>query len=152
MEPHNSVLEVLPKLVYFTSKTCSRVLGYSAIELKVCQKAGVWKKKPKWKIHVYMIIWKPLIGERLQCVKEPTNEVNKNTVAVVHTNSHCKEEVVTLVQQKSPWLYPCFYPCPFAFWGSLQPGSLSIMEVNMDGDVCKFSFYGPEKAIKLAKK
>ena len=49
-----------------------------------------------------MIIWKLLVGECLQCVKEPTNEVDKNAVAVICTNSHCKEEVVGYVQQKSP--------------------------------------------------
>ena len=49
-----------------------------------------------------MIVWKPLICECLQCLKEPTNEVNKNAAVVVLTNSHCKEEVVGLVQQKSP--------------------------------------------------
>ena len=41
-----------------------------------------------------MIIWKPLIIECLQCVKETTNEKNKNAVAVVCTNSHAKEEEV----------------------------------------------------------
>ena len=49
-----------------------------------------------------MIIWKQLVGEFLQCVKEPTNEVDKNAVAVVCINSHCKEKVVDSVQQKSP--------------------------------------------------
>ena len=28
--------EVLPKLAYFATKTCSSVLGYSTIEFKVC--------------------------------------------------------------------------------------------------------------------
>ena len=37
-----------------------------------------------------MIIWKPLVIECLQRVKEPTNEEDKNAVAVVRTNSHCK--------------------------------------------------------------
>ena len=69
---------------------------------KCVKKLVFGKKSPNERYHVYMIIWKPLIGECLQCVKEPTNEVNKNAVAVVRTNSRCKEEVVTLVQQKSP--------------------------------------------------
>ena len=38
-------MEVLPKLAYFTSKACSRVLRYSAIELKVCQKVGKRTKR-----------------------------------------------------------------------------------------------------------
>ena len=42
-----------------------------------------------------MILWKPLVGEGLQCVKAlPTNEVDTNAVAVVRTNSQCKEEVI----------------------------------------------------------
>ena len=49
-----------------------------------------------------MIIWKPLVGESLQCENKPANEVKKNAVAVVRTNSHCKEEVLNHVQQKFP--------------------------------------------------
>ena len=49
-----------------------------------------------------MIIWKPLVGEYLQCVKEPADEVDNKNVIVVRTNPHCKEEVVGHVQQKSP--------------------------------------------------
>ena len=30
-----------------------------------------------------MGIWKPLVGECLQCVKEPANEVGNNAVAMV---------------------------------------------------------------------
>ena len=81
---------------------------------------------------VYMIIWKSLIGECLQCVKKSTKKKEKNTVAVVRTNSHYKEEVVGHVQQKSPWLYPCFYPCPIVLWTSLQLISAWTIEVNTD--------------------
>ena len=38
-----------------------------------------------------MIIWKPLGGDCLRCVKESTNKVGKNAIVVVRTNSHCKE-------------------------------------------------------------
>ena len=79
-----------------------------------------------------MIIWSPLVCECLQCVKEPTNEVDKNAVAVVRTKSHCKGEVVGHVQQKSPSLYTRFYPCPIVVWTSLQLRNASVMEVNMD--------------------
>ena len=47
-----------------------------------------------------MIIWKPLVGECLQYLKELNNESNKNIIAVICTNSHCKEEVVDHMQQK----------------------------------------------------
>ena len=50
--PQNSVRyrgvrlrEVFPKLAYFNSKTYSRVLGYSVIETKVCQKVGGGSRK-----------------------------------------------------------------------------------------------------------
>ena len=46
-----------------------------------------------------MIMWKPLVGECLQLVKEPINEVDKNVVAVLRTNFHCKDKAVGHVQQ-----------------------------------------------------
>ena len=82
------------------------MVGYSAFDPKMCQKTGVGRKKTLKttlrvrEYHVYTIIWNPLVGECLQCVKEPAKEVDKNTVAVVCTNSHSKEEVVDHVQQK----------------------------------------------------
>ena len=48
-------------------------------------------------------------------MKEPINKVDRNTVSSVRTNSQCRGEVVAHVQQKSPWLYPYFYPCTFRF-------------------------------------
>ena len=42
--------------------------------------------------------------------KRATNDVGKNAAAVVRIHSHCKEEVVEHVQQKSTRYYPCFYP------------------------------------------
>ena len=48
------------------------------------------------------MIWKPLVGECLQGVKEPANQVDKNAVVVAGNNSHCKEEVLGYVQHKSP--------------------------------------------------
>ena len=38
-------IETLPKLAYLPSKTCSRVLGYRTIDPKVCQEAGVGRRK-----------------------------------------------------------------------------------------------------------
>ena len=45
---------------------------------------------------------------------------------------HCKEELAVHVQQKSQWLYPCFYPCPISFWTSLQLENMSTTEINTD--------------------
>ena len=91
------------------------MLGYSVIEPKVCQKVGAERRKSLKIIciiyisvsyisiyHIYMIIWKQLVRECLQHVKEPINEVNKNAISVVRSDCHCKGEVVVLVRQKSP--------------------------------------------------
>ena len=43
-----------------------------------------------------------LLATGFLCGKEPTNEVDKDVVAVVRTNSQCKEEVVGDVQNKFP--------------------------------------------------
>ena len=59
---------------------------------KACQETCVGEDLRQYikESHVYMIIWKPLVGEFLQYVKKSTNEVEKNTVAVIYTNSHYK--------------------------------------------------------------
>ena len=57
-------MEVLPKLAYFTSKTYSRVLGYSVNETKVCQKVGVGRRKSLKTIYK-RISCLPLVGECL---------------------------------------------------------------------------------------
>ena len=43
-----------------------------------------------------------MVGDCLQRVKGPTNEVKKNAIAVVFTKSHCKEQLRKHVLQKSP--------------------------------------------------
>ena len=112
------------------------MLEYSAINPKVTKRLLLeeeWASRQYIRgCDVYMIIWKSLIGECLQCVKKSTKKKEKNTVAVVRTNSHYKEEVVGHVQQKSPWLYPCFYPCPIVLWTSLQLVNAWTIEVNTD--------------------
>ena len=74
-------------------------------------------------------------------MKEPTNKVEKNAFAVVCTNSHCEKEMVGAVQQKSPLLYLCFYPCTVALWTYLQLGNASTMEVNTDWKTLQFFFF-----------
>ena len=44
--------------------------------------------------HAYINMWEPMLGECLKCVMEPTNEVDKHLVAVVHINSLSKEVIV----------------------------------------------------------
>ena len=77
-----------------------------------------------------MIVSKSLVGKCLQCLKKLTNESNKNANAVFRTNSHCKEEVLDHMQQKSQWLYTWFYSCPIALWTFSQLRNASSMEVN----------------------
>ena len=52
---------------------------------------------------------KPLVGEYLQFKKEPTNELDKNAVTWVRTNSHFKEEVVGHVQQNISMILSMFF-------------------------------------------
>ena len=81
-------------------------------------------------------------------MKDPTNKMDKNAVAVALTNSHCKEEVVGYVQQNSPWLYPCFCPFPHYAWDIFATGK----SVNRVGDVtANFHFNRPNKVIQVAK-
>ena len=100
-----------------------------------------------------LISWKPLVTKCWQCVKETTHEVNKNAVAVVCTNSHCKEEVVGHVQQNIPFIVLIIIPLPHCALGI----SVSGKRVNHGGEygletALYFDFYGHEKAVKLVKK
>ena len=56
---------------------------------------------------------KELKDNILQCVKEATNEVDKNAVAVARTTSHSKEELVGNMQQKSPMIVSMFLSQPY---------------------------------------
>ena len=80
------------------------MLGDSAVDPKVCQEAGAGEGLRPYirKYHVYMIIWELLVVKCLQCVKNLINEVARNIVAVIRTNSQRKEEIVGHLQQKSP--------------------------------------------------
>ena len=63
-----------------------------------------------------------------------------------------KKGKVGLVQPKSPWLHPCFSPCPTTLWASLQLGNTWKRDECGLKIPAKFHFYELEKAIKLAKK
>ena len=84
-----------------------------------------------------------MVGEFLQCIKGTTNEVDKNAVAVIRSNFQCKEEVVGHMQQKFPWLYPCFYSCLLClghFW-NLQ--TCQTWRWTRTGSFNQFLFDGP---------
>ena len=59
-----------------------------------------------------MVIWKPLVGVFLECVKEPTNEVDKNDNAVICFTSYFKEEVVRHMLQNISVILPMFLSLP----------------------------------------
>ena len=59
-----------------------------------------------------MIIWKPQVSEYLQCVKQLTNEVDKNAVVVVRTN-YCREEIVGHVQHNISMIVFMFFFLPY---------------------------------------
>ena len=98
-------MEVLPKLAYFTSKTYSRVLRYSVIETKMCQTFSVGRRKSLktmyWRISCLHDNLKAT-GWRVFLTRERVNEMDKNAVSLVCTDSHRKGEVIPHVQQKSP--------------------------------------------------
>ena len=80
------------------------VSGDSAIDPKVCQEACVGENLRQYirESHDYTIIWTPLVGKFLQYVEKLTNEVEKNTVAVVCTNSQYKRRWLVVCNRISP--------------------------------------------------
>ena len=93
---------------------------------------------------------KPLVGECLQCVKEPINKVDKNAVAVVDNNSHCKEVVdqveISMIVSVFLSLSYCILHI-FATGKRVNHGGEYGLEIHAN-----FNFYGLEKTIKLTKK
>ena len=93
---------------------------------------------------------KPLVGECLQCVKEPINKVDKNAVAVVDNNSHCKQVVG---QVEISMIVSVFLSLSYCILHIFATGK----RVNHGGEYgleipANFHFYGLEMAIKLTKK
>ena len=102
--------------------------------------------------HAYMNIWKPLVGECLKCVKEPTNEVDKNAAvrkhAVVRINSLSKEVFVGHVPKFTFIIVSMFLP----LLGCTQ--SMEVTEKRVNRGVgygleipATFHFYRSENAI-----
>ena len=65
--------------------------------------------------HVYMNIWEPLVGECLESRKEPTNEMDKTTVAVIIIN-YSEEVVGGYVPKNMSKIVLRSYPCPIVLW------------------------------------
>ena len=62
--------------------------------------------------HVYMNIWNPLMGETLKCRQEPSNEVDKNAVAIIRSDSWKKETIVVNVPQNISKTWSIFLKVP----------------------------------------
>ena len=130
------------------------VSGDSAIDPKVCQEACVGENLRQYirESHVYRIIWKPLVGEFLPYVEKLTNEVEKNTVAAVCTNSHHKRRWLAVQQNISMivFMFLSLLCCAldiFATVKCVNHGSEYGLKI-----FANIYLYGPEKFIKLAKK
>ena len=86
-----------------------------------------------------------------QCVKEPTNKVEKNAVAVVRTNSHCEKDgwhcatEISMIVSMFLSLLHCALDV-FATGKLVNHGGACGLEIP-----AIFLFYAPEKIIKLAK-
>ena len=85
-------------------------------------------------------------------MKESTNEVDKNTVAMVRTNSGCKEEVVGHVQQNMSMIESVFQSLPHCALDIFATGKL----INRRGEYgleipVNFHFNGPGQVIKPVK-
>mgnify|MGYP001792401175 CR=1 FL=1 len=104
--------------------------------------------------HVYMKIWTPLIGEMLKCRREPSNEVDKNAVALIKTDSLGVKVIVGHV----PWNVSNF----FSMFLKVPNTSIEVevvgKRVNRGGGYgleipVVYRFNGPEKLVKwLIKK
>ena len=95
-----------------------------------------------------MNILKPLLGECLKCVKEPTNEVDKHAVAVVRINSLSKEVVIGHVTKFISMIVSMFLSLP----GCTLSIEVTGKRVNCGSGYgleipANFHFYDPENTI-----
>ena len=89
----------------------------------------------------------------MHCIKEPTNEVNKNVVAVVCTNSYYKEEMVGHVQQSISFIVSSFLSLPHSTLGIFATKKCINSESEYGLDIrANVNFGVYKKIIKLAKK
>ena len=101
----------------------------------------------KREYHVYMKACGQLLGECLFGKKEPSNEVDKNAVAVICLHNCGREEVVGHVPQNIPKVVPLCLSLPHFY----QEREATGKHVNREGVYkleipARFHFYPPEKA------
>ena len=86
-------------------------------------------------------------------MKEPTNEVNKNVVTVVCTNSYYKEDMVGHVQQSTSFIVSSFLSLPDSILGIFATKKCVNNESEYGLDTrANVNFGVYKKIIKLAKK
>ena len=85
-----------------------------------------------------MDIWNPVIGEILKCTREPTNEVDKHTVAIICSDSLAKESVVGQIPHNISKFSSMFLTIP----------STTIEVEVLDKRVNRGSGYGLEIPVK----
>ena len=86
-------------------------------------------------------------------MKEPTNEVNKNVVTVVCTNSYYKEDMVGHVQQSISFIVSSFLSLPHSILGIFATKKCVNNESEYGLDThANVNFGVYKKIIKLAKK
>ena len=107
-------IEVLPKLAYFASKTCSRVLEYSAINPKVSRVRCQEKKELKDNV-LEDIVLEATDWRVFAMCERAKHELAKNAVAVVRSKYHFKEDVVCYVQQNPHYCICVSIPTPLRF-------------------------------------
>ena len=105
-------------------------------------------------LDVYMSIWTPMVGEMLKCMHEPSNEVDKNAIAIIRTDSLRKESIVGHMPQNISKICMLFLKVPNTSITTKVVGK----RLNRGGGYgleipVMYRFYGPEKLINwLGKK
>ena len=104
--------------------------------------------------HVYMNIWRPLVGEMLKCMHEPSNEVDENAIAIIRTDSLRKKIIVGHMPQNISKICMLFLKVPNTSITAEVVGK----RLNRGGGYgleipVMYRFHGPEKLINwLGKK
>ena len=104
--------------------------------------------------HVHMDIWNPVIGEILKSKGEPTNEIDKQAVAIICSDSLGKKSVVGHIPHNISKFSSMFLTIPSTaievevLGKRVNRGSGYGLEIPV-----KYRYYGQEKLIQwLAKK
>ena len=98
--------------------------------------------------HAYINMWEALLSECLKCVKESTNEVDKDAVAVVRRNSLIKEVVVGHVPKFISMIVSMFLSLPGCTLSTEVTGKRVNRGAGYGLEIpANFHFYGPENAI-----